>query len=375
MKKFLVLFSIFITIAVITADLSERRRVVAPIGEDYQTTKPQSCIAKPRCIPKKVCQPKVQCRPRPVQVPSCEELPKEKVVEPIEEDIVKITKTELPYCEYRKYCFTVVKPVPYCPEPEPEPPVKITPPPVMIKCGLLSTCCWEGLNLLPKSFWLNKDLETGRDYITIGNDGKYLSSDEEGKITIKTTVGESELFRVTKVATGIVHIMSYFGGYLTIKEDGTVDAITRTICDDNFIHIIYSKNNCSKDDINYIALRAINGNYLSIRDNECVSVDKLSAKSELFKGHMFDEKNSKCYGEEPEVEEEETKKPTTEDGDDDDDDDDDDDKITTLPTTIPKKCLDMTNKIISINCKVIIDKIRNGALTALTKKRRRNRQH
>ena len=373
MKKFLVLLSIFLSIAVISSDMIERRRgVVSPIGEisTGPTTRPQTCYAKPKCIPKPICQPKVQCRPRPVQLPACDQLPRETVVKPVEEEIVKITKTELPYCEHKRYC--IIKKVPYCPEP----PVTIVPPvvvpPKVIKCGLLSTCCWEGLNLLPQSFWLNKDLETGRDFITIGNDGKYLSADEEGKISIKTTAGESELFRVTKVATGIVHIMSYYGGYLTIKEDGTVDAITRTICDDNFIHIIFSKNNCRKDDINYIALRAINGYYLSINDDEGVSVNKLSAKSELFKGHMFDEMKSKCYGEEPEVEEEETKEPDTKEPE--TEEPETDDGRTTLTPTIPSKCLDLTDRIVKIECKIIMEKIKQSVHTALTRGRKR-RQH
>lgn len=373
MKRYLILFAIFISISLISTELSESsrrkkkfRKVVSPIGEDVPypetTTKPQACIAKPKCIPRPICEPKVKCRPRPVQLPACEELPTDTTTEPVEEDIVKITKTELPYCEYRRYCAPKPE-VPYCKETITQVPPEIVPPKI-IKCGLLSICCWEGYNLLPKSFWLNEDLEEGKDFITIGNDGKYLSSNDEGKITISSSIGKSELFRVTQVATGIVHIMSYYGGYLTINEDGTVDAKSRTICDENFIKILYSKNNCKSDEINYIALRAINGKYLTILEDEAASVDKIKATTELFKGHLFDEKSSNCYGKEPDVD---TTPDKTEDKD--DKDDKDDGLVTQTPdeTTIPKKCLDLTDKILSIECKVIMEKIKEKALKALTK--------
>jgi len=415
MKNFLVIFSILISIGVITSEFSEYRlykrgrggrrvlrQIVSPIGEETPyptettteittpTKRPQACIAKPSCIPRPICEPQVQCRQRPVQLPACEDLSAETTYEPVQEDIVQITQTELPYCEYRRYCAPQPK-IQYCEEP----PVTITPPkvtpptpvpPKVIKCGLLSICCWEGLNLLPESFWLNKDLETGRDFIAIGNNGKYLSADEEGKITIKENVGESELFRITKVATGIVHIMSYYGGYLTIKEDGSVDAITRTICDDNFIHIIYSKNNCNGDEINYIALRAINGKYLTILENEAASVDKIAATTEIFKGYLFDEKNSKCYGQEPEMEvvqeEEDKKEEKVEDKEEEKVEDKEeekveDDLVTSLKPTetiIPQQCLDLADKIISIECKVIMDKIKKDALTTLSSKRRQYRR-
>lgn len=379
-KNYLALFTIFVSFAIISSSAIESKRfrgIVSPMGQGAPTTTttgyaaPQTCIATPKCIPRQICQPKIQCRPRPVQLPACEEFTPEVKVQPVEEDIVRITKTELPYCEYRKYCTTVQKvQVPYCPEPEIEPPVTITPPvivpPKIIKCGLLSICCWEGYDLLPESFWLNSEAEKGRDYIAIGNDGKYLSADDEGKITISTSsVGNNELWRVTKIATGIIHIMSYYGGYLTIKEDGTVDAKTRLLCDDNYIHILYSKNNCEEDDINYIALRAINGKYLTILENEAASVDKIKATTELFKGHLFDEKKSKCYGKEPEI-----VQPTTE-------IEDDDDMITTItptPTKIPKECLDLSDKILSIECKVIMDKIKKEALTTLGRARGRGRK-
>ena len=166
--------------------------------------------------------------------------------------------------------------------------------------------------------------------------------------------------------------MSYYGGYLTVKEDGTVDAITRTICDDNFIHIVYSTNNCKVDEINYIALRAINGKYLSILENEAASVDKIASSTELFKGYLYDEKNSNCYGREPQPEddvEEPTKPDDTKTDDTDDTDDETPTTLTPTTTTIPKECLDLTNKIISIECKVVMDNIKKEAQTQLTRRR------
>jgi hypothetical protein len=381
MKNMIGLFSILISISLISSGRISKQ-IVSPIGEETQTpttsVTPQACIAKPTCIPRPVCDEKIECRPRPVQLPACEDLTADTQYQPIKEDIVQITKSELPYCEYRRYCIPTPKvpKIDYCEEPpvtippKPQPPTIV--PPKVIRCGLLSVCCWEGLNLLPESFWLNKDLEKGRDYIAIGNEGKYLSSDDLGKITIKNSVGNSELFRVIKVATGIVHIMSYYGGYLTIKEDGSVDAITRTICDDNFIHIIYSKNNCKGDEINYIALRAINGQYLTILENEAASVDKIASSTEIFKGYLFDEKTSKCYGKEPEIEEETIiNKDTKEEK----DDKTDKEIITTITpgsvstsTVIPKECLDLADKIVSLECKVIMDKIKKQAIIALEKK-------
>jgi hypothetical protein len=395
MKKFILLFTIVISFSVITSKSKILRQVISIEGdtEGLESNyiirpQPQACIPKPTCIPRPVCDERVQCRQRPVKLPACEDLSSDTTTEPIKEDIVQITKSELPYCEYRRYCVpTQITPkIDYCEEP----PVTITPPiitppttvpPKVIKCGLLSICCWEGYNLLPESFWLDKDLIKGRDYIVIGNEGKYLSADKEGKITIKNSVGDSELFRITKVAGSIVHILSYYGGYLTIKEDGSVDAITRTICDDNFIHIIYSKNNCKSDEINYIALRAINGNYLSILENEAASVEKIASTTEIFKGYLFNERQSNCYGKEPELEEEDIKITTDDKIVKDKTDSVNDTKITTdsdLITTItpektiiPKECLDLSNKIVSIECKVIMDKINKEALVNLERKRRR----
>jgi hypothetical protein len=65
----------------------------------------------------------------------------------------------------------------------------------------------------------------------------------------------------------MINLLSYYGGYLMIYEDGTVDAKSLAVCDDAQIHVLHWFNQCELHDVNYAAFRAINGLYLGFENN------------------------------------------------------------------------------------------------------------
>jgi len=169
-------------------------------------------------------------------------------------------------------------------------------PPKIIDCDdwFPNNYNWWGLELLPKSFWITEELQEGKDFITIGYKNYYLSADYEGNLSVKQTVTKTELWRVIKVGKRIINLLSYYGGYLHIKENGTVDAKSRVPCNDASIHILHSFNQCELDDVNYVAFRAINGLYLSLADGKVKAVNNIPHQTEIFKGYLFNENSSKC---------------------------------------------------------------------------------
>lgn len=268
--------------------------------------------------PEKPKEELVQILPKPL-LPVCPQPEK-----PKEEPVQILPKPVLPICpqpEKPKEEPVQIQPkpiLPVCPQPEKpkEIPVQTLPggpstPTPMIPSKLINPtngaprlidcedwfpkdCCWWGFTVLPKSFWVMDDLKEGRDFIVIGNNNNYLSSDQDGNLTISKTAGKNELWRVVHKGDRMINLLSFYGGYLSIHENGSVNAKSRVACIDSQIHVLHSFNRCELDDINYAAFRAINGMYLSFENNDVSGVRDVKDQTEIFKGYLWDETTSKC---------------------------------------------------------------------------------
>lgn len=266
----------------------------------------------------------LECTMRPAnQDKPVQTLPKSQPEKPKESEVnsnpklIPICPTHLPEKPKESEVNSIPKLIPICPTPQPEKPKesevkafpecpadtkpsKTTPPiigpPKIIDCEdwFPKSCCWWGITLLPKSFWLKEDLKEGKDFIVIGNNNNYLSCDQNGNLSIAKSAGKSELWRVMKKGERMINLLSYYGGYLIINEDGTVDAKSRVACDDAQIHVLHSFNQCEKDEVNYAAFRAINGLYLSLSNNKVSGIKEIKDQTEIFKGYLFDASASKC---------------------------------------------------------------------------------
>ena len=153
---------------------------------------------------------------------------------------------------------------------------------------------WEGWNVIPKSFWINKKFEEGKDFISLKINDKYISCDNNSVISASNEKNEYALFSVHFVGENFVHLQSYFGGYLNIEDDGIITCNRREKNNASTFNIIKSNKGCQVDDANFIFLRGTNGKYLAIRNNKVESDDKEYLDENLFKGNFYDEKDSVC---------------------------------------------------------------------------------
>jgi len=179
----------------------------------------------------------------------------------------------------------------------PVPPVVTSTPPFnanIAPCDYHPDCCWWGSEVFPKSFWINQSYNAGRDYVLIGNANGNLQCDCDGKATVSNAnPSQANWFIPEKVGGKIVALRSYYGGYLSIHADGSVDCVDHTICEENNFQVVWSSNTCAQDAPNYAALRVISGAYLSISNGAASSVQSIDATA-LFKGYLWDANTSAC---------------------------------------------------------------------------------
>jgi len=177
-----------------------------------------------------------------------------------------------------------------------QPIVTSTPPfnPNIAPCDYHTDCCWWGSEVFPKSFWINSQFNAGRDYVIISNNGNNLQCDCDGKASVSQgnpTV--SNFFIPERIGGKVVALRSYYGGYLSIHADGSVDCADHTICESNNFQVIWSTYDCAADAPNYALLRVISGAYLSI-SNGAVKSTMTIDETVVFKGHLWDASNSSC---------------------------------------------------------------------------------
>jgi hypothetical protein len=174
--------------------------------------------------------------------------------------------------------------------------VTSTPPfnPNIAPCDYHPDCCWWGSEVFPKSFWINSSYNQGRDYVLIQNNGNSLQCDCDGKASISTgNTSQANWFIPEKIGGKVVALRSYYGGYLSIHADGSVDCADHTICEENNFQVILSSYDCAADAPNYVLLRVISGAYLSIA-NGAITSSKNVDETVIFKGYLWDSNNSIC---------------------------------------------------------------------------------
>lgn len=154
---------------------------------------------------------------------------------------------------------------------------------------------WQGWNIIPKSFWIGSDFKAGNEFITLTNRRNVsISATPEGNITTTRKKNEiSNLFLVEFIGQNTVNLRSYFGGYLSIAENGSVNSKSRIASPDTQFSILKTNRKCESDDPNYLFLRSNNGRFLTIKNSK-VSGEQSVSNQALFKGVFWDENKSKC---------------------------------------------------------------------------------
>ena len=161
------------------------------------------------------------------------------------------------------------------------------------ECAANRDTCYWGFSLIPKSFWLDQYGNRGRDFITLESNGYYVSCSSGGVISVGTVLSNETLWVPEKIGGKIAAFRSYYGGYLAIYEDGSVDCSERTVYEENEFNVLWSQLNCATDRPNYIILRNINGLFLSVDANSVHSANAIDATT-VFKGHFWDPSTSSC---------------------------------------------------------------------------------
>jgi hypothetical protein len=150
------------------------------------------------------------------------------------------------------------------------------------------------MEVFPKSFWINSQQNAGRDYVVIQNNGGALQCDCDGKASVSQgQITQSNYFIAEKIGGKVVALRSYYGGYLAIHADGSVDCADHTICEENNFQVILSSYDCAQDAPNYALLRVISGSYLSISNGQVSSVKNVD-ETIVFKGYLYDASTSIC---------------------------------------------------------------------------------
>jgi hypothetical protein len=199
--------------------------------------------------------------------------------------------------EAQQMILVIPRPQPVCtPICQPETPVTVTPPPNIniTPCNYHTDCCWWGMEVFPKSFWLDENNNAGRDYIVIQSGANSLQCDCDGNASVSQSLSDNNHFIPELIGGKIVALRSIYGGYLSMHADGSVDCKSHTICEENYFQIILSSNNCAQDAPNYVLFRAISGFYLSINSNGAIGAASYTDASFLFKGLLWNESDSLC---------------------------------------------------------------------------------
>ncbi len=152
----------------------------------------------------------------------------------------------------------------------------------------------ENWNIIPKNFWINSKCLPGNDFIFLAINDKYISVNSDGIVKENLKKNDiSNLFSVEFIGENMVYLRSYLAGYLTINEDKTLSASSRSKSSESQFSVFQTNGDCELDDPNYILLRSSSGKYLSIINGEVKIEDDVSENA-LFKGIYWNENNSLC---------------------------------------------------------------------------------
>ena len=96
-----------------------------------------------------------------------------------------------------------------------------------------------------------------------------------------------------KVGGSVISLKSYYGGYLSVDMDGNFSCSSAQLCSDGYFTVILSKNKCSLDDYNFMALKSHYG-YLSIEQNKVGLTYDVFSTDQLPVGYLWNNIFSKC---------------------------------------------------------------------------------
>jgi len=179
-------------------------------------------------------------------------------------------------------------------------------PPKSTYNAIVQTCrnsftqlCFNDPNLLPSSFWVSPNGGTVffNTYIILRTNSNILMGcSNQGKIVIftSTTITNDKLWMPVQVGKNVAAFKSYYGGYLTVNDDGKYSCSQTTMCDsNNYFDVILSSNLCANDTPNYVALRSFKG-YVSLSSNSISTKPYIYSANELFVGYNYDFTTSNC---------------------------------------------------------------------------------
>jgi len=149
---------------------------------------------------------------------------------------------------------------------------------------------------------MNYAVQPGSDYIAFrAHNGHYLTCDWFGQVSSNnTSVSFTEMFIPERVSGSIITLRSFFGGYLAIYADGSVDCSPRIIQAENQFNVSLAQGRCTTDPARYVIIENSNPSnqyYLNIDYSGVSTTANIDSMHNLFSGY-FDNLQSSCDNQE-----------------------------------------------------------------------------
>lgn len=164
---------------------------------------------------------------------------------------------------------------------------------------------------VPNQFWLDPSvILEGRavelpmaqpftdysDWIAFrNNEGYFLGCDRDGKVIISSDkiANVQDLWNPELIGGNIFSLRSWFGGYLGVQDDGTLNCIERRMIPKTVFQLISSSGMCPQDQPHFIILKHLDtGKYFSSKDRDFNLSQNLD-RSNLLHGY-YDNLNTSC---------------------------------------------------------------------------------
>jgi len=134
-------------------------------------------------------------------------------------------------------------------------------------------------NYIPKQFWINASGAYGTDFVAfIGKSGRYLTCDCNGLLSSSakaSAIAVGQMWIPVLMSSGGIALRNYYGGYLGINADNTVDCKSRVIYTNQVFSpsITGGPNNevFSGTFPKYFALKGINSMFIGIHSDKTVA--------------------------------------------------------------------------------------------------------